>query len=562
VLRRLSIRNLAIVEDVSIELGPGLTVITGETGAGKSILVDALTLLAGGRGSSDLVREGADRLSVAGEFDSDRGLKRLLAEAGLPEPSDAVILVRRELSGDGRGRAFVEDEPAAVKTLARIGERLVAIHGQASEQDLAEADAALEILDQFAEAAEQGDAVAEAAGRWREARGSLVSLEESRRGREARLETLEYQIREVEAAGIRGGDEGGDEEEALRRERGRLAHADRIRHAAEAALAALSEDEGSAADRLGEAARAFADLASIDPAEESHREEAEELKRRIADLAAAARDAAAGIEADPDRLTAIETRLDRLARLSKKYGVPSSGLPAEAAKWKSERDDLSNVEDALERRRRDEAAARGEYETAAAALSARRRAAASKLSSAVEKEIRTLAMEKARFRVELVPVDGAEPRTSGLETARFLFAANPGEPEKPVERVASGGELSRLQLAIQSAVGSRGRRGRTLVFDEVDAGIGGRTAEVVGRKLRSLAAHDQVLCVTHVPQIAALADRHFRAEKRETKGRTVATVRELEGRDRVTEIARMLAGESVPETALKHAEALLAGGRA
>jgi DNA repair protein RecN (Recombination protein N) len=223
---------------------------------------------------------------------------------------------------------------------------------------------------------------------------------------------------------------------------------------------------------------------------------------------------------------------------------------------------LSNVEDALERRRREEAAARRDYETAAAALSSRRRVAAPKLSSAVEKEIRTLAMEKARFRVELAAIDGAEPRVSGLETARFLFAANPGEPEKPVEKVASGGELSRLQLAIQSAAGSRGRRGRTLVFDEVDAGIGGRTAEVVGRKLRSLAAHDQVLCVTHVPQIAALADRHFRAEKRETKGRTVATVRELEGRERVAEIARMLAGENVPETALKHAEALLAGGRA
>jgi DNA repair protein RecN (Recombination protein N) len=286
----------------------------------------------------------------------------------------------------------------------------------------------------------------------------------------------------------------------------------------------------------------------------------------VADLAAAARDAAEGIEADPDRLTAIESRLERLSRLSKKYGAPSSELPALAEKWKTERDDLANVEDALERRRREEAAARKVYQAAAAALSARRRAAASKLSASVEKEIRTLAMEKARFRVDLAAVHGdgagAEPRASGLESVRFLFAANPGEPEKPVERVASGGELSRLQLAIQSVAGGRGRKGRTLVFDEVDAGIGGRTAEVVGRKLRSLAAHDQVLCVTHVPQIAALADRHFRAEKRETKGRTIATVRELTGRERVEEIARMLAGESVPETALKHAAALLAGAKA
>lgn len=557
-LRRLSIRNLAIVEDVSLELGPGLTVITGETGAGKSILVDALSLVAGGRGSSDLVRQGADRLTVSGEFDADAGVRRLLSEAGLPLPgsSDGAILVRRELSGDGRGRAFVEDEPAAVRTLARLGERLVTIHGQSSEQDLAEADAALEILDGFAQASKEREAVADAAARWRDARSALTSLEESRRGREARLETLEYQIREVESAAPREG-----EEEELFRERSRLAHADRIRQAAESALAALSEDEGSAADRLGEAARAFAELAAIDPAEEAHREEADELKRRVADLAAAARDAAADIESDPDRLTAIETRLDRLARLTKKYGAAGASLSTEVERWKQERDDLTNVEDALERRTREESAARESYRVAAGALTQRRRAGAGKLSTAVEKEIQTLAMEKARFRVELLPSDGVEPRASGAETARFLFAANPGEPEKPVEKVASGGELSRLQLAIQSVAGGRGRKGRTLVFDEVDSGIGGRTAEVVGKKLLSLAAHDQVLCVTHVPQIAALADRHFRAEKREAKGRTVATVRELEGRERVAEIARMLAGEKVPETALKHAEALLGGGR-
>ncbi|HEY6099666.1 MAG TPA: DNA repair protein RecN, partial [Anaeromyxobacter sp.] len=291
-------------------------------------------------------------------------------------------------------------------------------------------------------------------------------------------------------------------------------------------------------------------------------EEAVDLKRRVADLAAAARDAGAGIDADPDRLTAIETRLDRLARLRKKYGAPVSELPALAAGWKRERDDLANVEDALERRRREERAAADAYDRAARALTARRTAAAPRFSSAVEKEIRGLAMEKARFRIALEPSDASEGRAAGRETARFLFAPNPGEPEKPLERIASGGELSRLQLAIQSvAAGRKRRRGRTLVFDEVDSGIGGRTAEVVGRKLRELAEHDQVFCVTHVPQIAALADRHFLAEKREVRGRTVATVAGLEGRDRVAEIARMLAGEKVPDTALKHAAALLAGSR-
>lgn len=552
-LRRLTVRNLAIVEDLTIELGEGLTVITGETGAGKSILVDAVTLLAGGRASSELVREGASRLAVSGEFDADAALRRLLSDAGLPDAP--LILVRRELSADGRGRAFVEDEPASVRTLGRLGERLVAIHGQNSEHELTEADAALDLLDAFARATAEREATAAAAQRWKDSRGRLEALRDSRRDRSSRLETLEFQIGELEAAA-------GDalREEEIERESGRLAHADRIRLAGETALAALSEDEHSAADRLGEASRAFSELAAIDPAEKTHFDEAEDLKRRVADLAAAARDAATAIESDPDRLTGLQTRLERLSRVKRKYGCAAADVPELLSSRKQEREELSNIADALERLEKEERSARDEYARAARLLSARREAAAPKLSLAVEKEIRGLAMDKARFRIALRSDPEGDPNSAGFETAAFLFAPNPGEPEKPVEKVASGGELSRLQLAMQSvAAGGRGRRGRTLVFDEVDAGIGGRTAEVVGRKLRALAEGDQVLCVTHVPQIAALADTHFRAEKRETAGRTVATLQRLEGRERVAEIARMLAGENIPDTAMKHAAALLAG---
>jgi DNA repair protein RecN (Recombination protein N) len=551
VLRRLTVRNLAIVEDLELELGPGLTVLTGETGAGKSILVDAVALLAGGRGSADLVRQGSDRLVVAGEFEPDRSVREILEEAGLT--AEDVLLVRRELSPDGRGRAFLDDQPAAVKTLARLGERLVSIQGQSSERELVDPDAPLELLDAFAEAGAERESVAGAAAAWTEARAAREGLEASRRDRSARLETIEFQIGEIAAVSA---DE--REEEDLIIERGRLLYADRIRTAGETALAALSEGEASAADRLGEAARAFAELAAIDPRESARVEEVEEVKRRVADLAAAARDAASGIESDPERLTGIETRLEKLSRVKRKYGPTLADARALLEKLQSERDELANMEDALDRRKRTEDAARAAYRQAAAALSQKREGAASRFSAAVQKALSGLALEKARFRVALSREEEDSPRRAGLERAVMMFQPNPGEPERPLDRIASGGELSRLQLAVQSVAASRGGRRRTLVFDEVDAGIGGRVAESVGKRLRALAERDQVLCVTHVPQIAALADRHFRAEKAESRGRTTAKVRLLDEKERVAEIARMLAGEKVPETAVRHARELLA----
>src|SRR6202162_1490225 len=375
-LRRLTVKNLAVVEDLEIELEPGLTVITGETGAGKSILVDALSLLAGGRGSVDLVRQGALRLSVTGEFDADATVRRILADAGLPD--SATVLLRREFSGDGKGRVFIEDEPASVRTLAKVGERLVTIHGQNSERELAEAQVPLEMLDAFARAAREREGTAAAAGDWREARRALEDLETSRQDRGSRLEMLDYQVREITEAAP---DE--KEEEDLLRERERLLHADRIRLAGEMALHALSEAEGSAADRLGEAVKAFAELAVIDPRERVHLEEAEDVKRRVADLAAAARGAAGQIESDPERLTRIESRLEKLARLKRKYGGTVADLRALGERLKSERAELSNIEDALDRRQKEERAARARYREAAEELSELRRSAGGRFSAAV-----------------------------------------------------------------------------------------------------------------------------------------------------------------------------------
>ncbi len=552
-LRRLTVKNLAIVEDLELELGEGLTVVTGETGAGKSILVDAVVSRGGrarfrrfhprGRGAPVGVRR--VRRGFRGPRDPRGG-----RASGAASASDRLLL-RRELTPDGRGRAFVEDEAASVRTLAKLGERLVAIHGQSSEQELADPAAPLELLDAFAKTDSERSAVEDAAAAWKEAQERLDALEDSRRQRGEKLEMLDFQIREIETVGPTEA-----EESALPVERERLLHADRIRSAGEAALAALTEAEGAAADRLGEAARAFGTLAAIDPSLGAHREEAEDLKRRIADLAAAARDAAESVEGDPARLTAIETRLEQLARLKRKYGPSASELLARLSDMKEERAELSHVEEALDRRRREAEKSAEAYRKAAAALSRKRQAAATRFSAAVEKELRGLALEKAKLRLALETLPDDRPRPGGLETGAFLFAPNPGETEKPLEKIASGGELSRLQLAIRSVASGRGR-GRTLVFDEVDAGIGGRVAEVVGRKLRALADSEQVLCVTHVPQIAALARTHLRAEKREIGGRTVASVRRLDARERVAEIARMLAGETIPETAMKHARTLL-----
>jgi DNA repair protein RecN (Recombination protein N) len=334
-----------------------------------------------------------------------------------------------------------------------------------------------------------------------------------------------------------------------------------VRQLGENAAAALSEDEGSALDRLGEAHRAAAELARIDGSFADVEAEIAEIKARASDLAAQVAAAASRVEADPERLAEAEDRLAKLQRLKKKYGAGVAEILAWREKSAAERETLLHLDDALEDAEKRCTALRSEYDAAARTLSAARRDAARRLSAAVQKHLAELAMEKAKFRVELSETEErVSPR--GRERGEILFSGNPGEPERPLSKIASGGELSRVQLAIESALlAARGRRarGRTLVFDEVDAGIGGRIAEVVALKLASLAETDQVLCVTHVPQIAARAGRHLRAVKRVSGGRTRAAVEELTGDERVEEIARMLAGSTVTPTARAHARALLSG---
>ena len=554
-LRDLSIRNLAIVEDLRLELGAGFTAVTGETGAGKSILVDAVTLAAGGRASADMLRHDSDRLVVSARFDGVGEILRALADTGI-SCDGGEIVVRREVGADGRGRAFINDEAVAARTVARLGERLVAIHGQGGERQLLDPETAVDVVDAFGDLEAAAEKVAALAREFREAERRKEELAASRRDRDRRLDLLRFEVAEIDAASV-----GEIDEDALASERNLLAHADKVRQLGETASAALSEDEGSAADRLGEASRAIGELARIDGSFAEADAEIAELKARAADLAGAVARRAAAVEADPERLGELEDRLARLARLKKKYGASVPEIVDYRNRAAADRETLENLDDALEELENRSSALLLSYDRGARTLSESRREAAGRLGAAVRKELAELAMEKARFRVDLVEEEErVSPR--GRERGEFLFSGNPGEPERPLSKIASGGELSRVQLALESVMLSRrgGRRGgRTLVFDEVDAGIGGRIAEVVGRKLASLARNDQVLCVTHVPQIAARADRHLRAVKRVSGGRTRAVVEELEGDARIEEIARMLGGESVTPTARAHAKALLAG---
>ena len=549
-LRDLSIRNFAIVENVTLALGEGFTAITGETGAGKSILVDALTLLSGGRASAEMLRHDSERMSVAARFDAPEEVRGILEEAGVPAEGD--LLVRREMGADGRGRAFVNDEPATARTVTRLGEALLAIHGQGGERRLLDPDAALDLLDDSPDLGALAARVRKAAGELAAAEAKMSELEASRRDRDRLLDRHRYEAQEIESARLEGTDE-----EALSSERNRLLHADRIRQLGESACSELSEDEGSAADRLGAAHKFLSELARIDSGFGEAERECADLKARVSDLAAVARDAAASIESDPGRLAELEDRLARLQRLKQKYGATVAEILAYRDRAASEAEALANIDDSLDRLRRESDRARESYFEAARDLSARRKDAASRLSGDVRRELAELAMDKAKFRIDLAErPDPVTPR--GLDRAEMLFTANPGEPERPLSKVASGGELSRVQLAIESACLRRRKAPpRTLIFDEVDAGIGGRVAEVVGRKLKALAGRDQVLCVTHVPQIAALADRHFRAVKTVAGGRTRASVEELAGEERNEEIARMLAGEKVTATARDHARELL-----
>ena len=566
-LRELTVRNLAVIESVAVPFGPGLNVLTGETGAGKSILIDALTLLLGERAQTDAIRAGAEAATIAALFEVEpKGpVAALLGELGYA--SEEPLILRRELSRAGRSRAFVNDAPATLALLERLGEALVELHGQHEHQALLRPARHLDLLDGYAGLLPLREDLRRRYEEWATLEAELAGLSEADADRARREGLARTAIEEIDAARVAPG-----EEEELRVERRRLQHAERLFEAASEAYASLYDDPASAVTRVARAAARLRDLARVDERLAPVVEGLEAASVQLDEAARSLRGYRDGITVDPQRLEEIERRLDELGRLKRKYGETVEAVLAAREVRARELETLGRGEERARELTARLAEIREALERDALALSRRRERAARELARRVIAEIGGLGMADAEFRIRLHREPASQgglaagperwqvgPR--GVDQAEFLFAANPGEEPKPLTRIASGGELSRTMLALKVLLAQHDAV-PVLIFDEVDAGIGGRTADTVGRKLRQVARSRQVLCVTHLPQIACYADHHLRVEKAAAGERVRTTVAPLGREERVREVARMLGGEAVTDSSLRHARELIAAARA
>ncbi|HEV8337271.1 MAG TPA: DNA repair protein RecN [Candidatus Polarisedimenticolia bacterium] len=566
-IRYLRIRNLAIIREISFEISPGFTVITGETGAGKSILVDSLALLMGERCGADRIRAGEESASAEAVFDVSRqeALRPFLEERGW-EPEEGEMILRREIQSGGKSRSFVGSRLASLADLKSLGERLVDLHGQHDHQTLLRTAEQLPLLDRFCD---HGAALGEIRAPWEEIRRLRARLETLRQDRlelARRVEMLRFQAEEIDRAAVVPG-----EIERLKRERGLVRNQEKIRQLALTALDRLYEGEGAALPGLDGALSSARELARLDPEMAGALGRAEEARPALAELAQALREAGRERESDPSRLEAIESRLASLESLARKYGSDEAAILEFGKRAKDELEELLSPEGSEEGLERKLAEAAADFAARAAALSSGRRRGGRLLEKEVKRQLSELGMEGTEFRVdsEITPDpgspvlrDGEAVRfdSAGYDRVDFRISTNPGEPPRPLARVASGGELSRIMLAVHLVL--RGAADETVrVFDEVDAGIGGRVAEAVGRKLRKLSQGGQVLCVTHLPQIASMADHHLVVSKKVIQGRTEVRVDELDRKGSVREVARMLGGERISDLTLRHAEEMVARGR-
>lgn len=554
-LTRLHIENLALIDSLELELGEGLCLLTGETGAGKSILVEAVGLLMGERAEMEMVRSGTQEAVIDGTFQvQPAGHAAAALLHGWSIPVDGEIVIRRRIVRAGRSSATINGAAASVTQLRELGSLLVNIHGQHQSQSLLDEEAHRALLDAQPEVAPLALHTASACADLAASIARHRSLQRSRAELVQRLDTVRFQRDEIDRVGPKAG-----EEEDLLSRKNRLQYSGRIVEDASAVSSFLRDGESSASSHAREALRHLESLAEVDPAWTPFLRDLKEATGILLGIAAETERTASTTVFDPDALEQINERLAGLDRLKRKYGPSLDDVLAHSEALETEFRHLS--EEDLD----PEAAARkvtSDFEVfarSAGALTKARSKAAAALAERAERELRPLALDKAKFLVELVPVrpkEATDARPVGFEDVRFLFSANPGEPPKPLAKIASGGELSRTLLALLTA-SAAGRGPETLIFDEVDAGIGGKPAERVGKRLRDLAARHQVLCITHLPQIAAFAHHHVKVEKETRAGRTLIKAAPLSESQRVDELARMLAGETVTETARLHAEELL-----
>jgi DNA repair protein RecN (Recombination protein N) len=561
VLLELVVENYAVVERVRVWFHAGLNLLTGETGSGKSIVVDALGLVLGGRASADMVRSEAERARVAAIFEAPKetALLSLLEQAGVPV-EDGELLIEREVLAEGKSRAFLGNRPVTMALLREIGPFLADIHGQHEQQQLFSSEAQLLSLDGFAALDPQREEVDGLFRRWKSIEGELEELHRSEQEKLRMADLWSFQLKEIDAAALTPG-----EDTQLEQERVVQRNVARLQENANAAYAALYEEQESVSTQLRTALKKVEELAKIDASMQRVVETLQSAAIGVDDASDSVRDYLDTLEADPKRLDEIESRMALMERLKRKYG-PS--LHDVLAFLEDVRTKMEGIETAGERKAKleqDLAQAGSAYRERASALTGARKVAADKLAKKVETELDSLALESAVFRIE---VREANWTGNGADRVEFLISANAGEEPRALDKVASGGELSRIALALKTSLGSSAShtRGngvqRTLVFDEIDTGIGGGVAEAVGRRLKKLSGSNQVLCVTHLAQVAGFADHHYSVEKREVKGRTVAEIEELTGDARTREIGRMLSGQKVTPEALKHAEQLIRLGAA
>ncbi len=561
-LAELRLENYAVIDNVVVEFAAGLNLLTGETGAGKSILIDALSLLLGEKASSELIRTGAERAVVAAVFESEgsalRAVEEILESNGL-DSEGASLILRREIAAGGKGRVFINNQPATVAVLKQIAPHLAVVHAQNESIVNFDAAARQELLDAYAGV--ELKEVSAAFANWKGIRERISELEHDEVDRLRLLDLWNFQCREIEEARLQAG-----EDERLEIEKRVLANAEKIYGAAMHAFDLLYEGDASTSSSLRMAQKHLEELVRYEPKFQEAQSALESARISVEDVGATLRDYAGGIQASPERLAELEERLALLNRLKRKYGPTLENVMVYGEESRRKLNEMENKDQVLLELRAKLAAAVEEYGKAARSVSRKRTEAGRKLEKLVEAEINDLAM-RASFRIAVEENEAEEHWTSsGINQVIYRIAPNVGETMRPLEQIASGGELSRVMLALKACVEAganpAGKRKsaaaqRTLVFDEIDTGIGGRAAEAVGRKLKALAKGNQVLCVTHLPQIATFADHHYLIEKRETSGRTKTSVRLITGEERTEEVARMLSGAKLTETSRKHAEQMI-----